>query len=251
MRFFIVFFLGSFFLTGISSASEISVAAASSLDPVMGSLVAAFNREYPEIRVKVTTGASGKFVTQIRNGAPFDVFLSSDTEYPDLLFKEGLAVSAPRVYGCGLLVLWTIKPLDLSQGIDVLKDPLVKKIAIASPKVAPYGREAVNVIKHYDLYAQVSGKFVYGENLSQANTFVMTGAADTGITAKSSVLTGKAKELARWIDVPPDSYKPIAQGVVVLSHAKKEAAVAAKSFENFLFSDAAKTIFKESGYVLP
>ncbi|MBF0619851.1 MAG: molybdate ABC transporter substrate-binding protein [Candidatus Omnitrophica bacterium] len=236
--------------TTIARAAEITVAAAANLDPVMGRLVSAFN-ETSSVKVKTVTGASGKFVTQIESGAPFDVLMSADMKYPETLFKEGLATAAPKVYVHGLLVLWTVKSLDLSKGIEVLKNQVVQKIAIASPKVAPYGREAINVIKHYGFYPAVEGKFVYGENMSQANTFVMTGAADIGITAKSTVLSGKVKDTAKWVDIPLESYKPIAQGVVVLVHAKGDSAAAAQDFMDFLFSAKAMAIFKDSGYIAP
>lgn len=243
-------FLSFLILSSNSMAAEITVAAAANLDPVMGKLVTAFNED-SSVTVKVTTGASGKFVSQIENGAPFDVFMSADMKFPEVVYKEGLALTAPKVYARGGLVLWTIKSLDLSKGMDILKDPSVSKISIAAPNAAPYGREAVNVFKYYGTYQDVKVKLVYGESLAQANTFVMTGAADIGITAKSTVLSGKAKDAATWIDVPMESYTLINQGVVVLSYAQGEAFAAAKSFVDFLFTDKAKIIFKESGYDIP
>lgn len=243
-------FVCVFLSMAVAGAAEITVAAAANLTPVMGKLVSAFN-ETSAVKVKVVTGSSGKFVTQIESGAPFDVFMSADMKYPQALYQEGLAADEPKVYVHGLLVIWTVKALYLTRGIDILKDPSVKKIAIASPKVAPYGREAVNVIKHYGFYRDVERKFVYGENISQANAFVMTGAADVGITSKSTVFSGKAREAARWVDVPADSYTPIAQGVVVLSRAKGEAAAAARDFVDFLFSEKARAVFSEGGYMVP
>ena len=235
--------------TGEALSAEITVAASANLDPVIGKLVSAFNKS-SNVTVKKISGSSGKFVTQIENGAPFDVFMSADMQYPEVLFKEGFAVAPPKIYAYGVLVLWTIKPLDLSRGIDILENSSIEKIALASPRVSPYGREAVHVMKHYEVYLKAEGKLVYGENLSQANTFVMSGAADVGITSKSTVLSDSVGNLAKWVEIPKDSYQAIAQGVVVLSHAKGEAATGAQAFMNFLFTDEAKIIFNESGYTV-
>ena len=163
-------------------AKDLTVAAAANLQVLMDELVTTFEKE-SGASVDVVIGSSGGLTAQIENGAPFDVFMSADMSYPQALFKKGLAAEEPKVYVYGLLVFWTSKSLDLSRPLgDVLGDPLLKKIAVANPKTAPYGRQAVNVLKSLDIYLRVRPKLVYGENISQANQFILSGAADGGFT---------------------------------------------------------------------
>jgi len=231
-------------------AGEITIAVAANVQYTFEELKAAFEKD-TGITIKPVIGSSGKFTAQIENGAPFDVFLSADMEYPQTLQKEGLTHNSPRVYAYGTLVLWTMTDLDLSKGIEILGDSGVKKVAIASPKTAPYGRQAVNAFKHYNLYSQVQKKLVYGESIAQTNQFITTKAVDCGITAKSIVLSSNMKDQGRWIEIEKDAYEPIAQGVVVLKHAEKGNLEDAQKFFDFLFSDKAGEIFKKYGYILP
>ena len=172
-------------------------------------------------------------------------------DYPKTLEKEGLTYNDPRIYAYGTLVLWTMNNIDLSTGIQAVASPSVRKIAIASPATAPYGRQAVNALKNAQLYSQVSGKLVYGESIAQANQFITSKAADVGFTAKSIVLAPDMKGQGKWIEVDKTSYDPIAQGVVILKHAEKEHREAAQKFFDFLFSEKAGKIFEKYGYILP
>ena len=230
-------------------AGDLTVAVAANVQYTFEELKAEFQKE-TGITVKQVIGSSGKFTAQIENGAPFDVFLSADMEYPQALEKEGLTYNAPKTYAFGTLVLWTMNDVDLSRGIEVLVDPSVRSVAIASPKTAPYGRQAVNAIKHYDLYAKINKKLVYGESIAQSNQFITTKAADIGITAKSIVLAPNIKDQGKWIEVDKDAYEPIAQGVVILKHAQKNHLEVAQKFFDFLFSNEAGEIFKKYGYLL-
>jgi len=144
--------------------------------------------------------------SQIENGAPFDVFLSADMKYPDKLYKDGFSSQAPKVYAYGVLVLWTMKNLDMSKGVNALSDPGIVKIALADPKVAPYGREAVNTLKFYKLYELLQKELVLGESISQANQFITIGAADIGFTAKSVVLSPNMMNKGKWVEVDPRSF---------------------------------------------
>ncbi len=200
------------------------------------------------IKVRPVIGSSGKFTTQIVHGAPFDIFLSADMGYPQTLEKEGLTANSPKIYAYGTLVLWTLNEVDLSKGIEAVSDASVKKIAIASPVTAPYGRQAVNVLKHYKLYGQVHNKLVYAESIAQANQFITSKAADVGLTAKSVVLAPNMKDQGRWIEIDKDAYESIAQGVVILKHAQKGNSADAQKFFDFLFSPAAQEIFRKYGY---
>ena len=231
-------------------AEDLTVAVAANVQYTFEELKAEFKKE-TGINVKQIIGSSGKFTTQIENGAPFDIFLSADMDYPKTLNKEGLTYNSPKIYAYGTLVLWTMNNVDLSKGVEAVNDPAVRKIAIASPNTAPYGHQAVNVLKHYNLYGEVQKKLVYGESIAQANQFITSKAADLGFTAKSAVLAPNMKDQGKWIEVDKDAYEPIAQGVVILKHAQKDHLEAAQKFFDFLFSKDAQEIFKKYGYVLP
>ncbi len=231
-------------------AAELTVAVAANVQYTFEELQAEFQKK-TGITIKPIIGSSGKFTTQIENGAPFDVFLSADMDYPKTLQKEGLTYNDPKIYAYGTLVLWTMNNVDLSKGIEAVTDPAVKKISIASPATAPYGRQAVNALKHYELYQQVHKKFVYGESIAQANQFITTKAADLGFTAKSVVLAPNMKDQGTWIEIDKGAYEPIAQGVVILKHAQKDNLEAAQKFFDFLYSKEAGEIFQKYGYVLP
>jgi molybdate transport system substrate-binding protein len=231
-------------------AADITVAAAANMQYPLQDLQAEFTKE-TGIGVKDVIGASGKLTAQAENGAPFDVFLSADMKYPARLYKDGFSVDAPKVYANGVLVLWTMKGIGLTGGINVLSTSVVQKIAMANPQVAPYGREAVNALKFYKLYGSLQKELVLGESISQTNQFITTGAADIGFTAESVVLSPNMKGKGQWVAVDPKSYKPIAQGVVVLKYGKANHAQEADAFYHFLFSPAARAILKNYGYNLP
>jgi len=232
-------------------AESLTVAAAANVEFALKELKSAFEQE-TGITVKTVIGSSGKLVAQIENGAPFDIFMSADMEYPEILKKEGLVYGEPKVYSYGILVLWTVsRDINLEGWQEVLGQRRIRKIAIASPKTAPYGKQAINAIKYYNLYRNVSHKLVYGESISQASQFIASGAADIGFTAKSVVLAPDIKEKGVWVEVDPKAYQPLAQGVVILNYAQEHHSKEALKFFDFLFSDQAKEIFKKYGYVLP
>ena len=245
--------IGSFLLViffATSAYAELTVAVAANVQYTFEELKAEFEKE-TGIKIKSVIGSSGKFTTQIENGAPFDIFLSADMSYPQALEKEGLTYNSPKIYAYGTLVLWTMSDVDLSKGIEVVNDPRVRKIAIASPNTAPYGRQAVNALKHSNLYSHVYKKLVYGESIAQTNQFITSKAADIGFTAKSIVLAPNMKDQGKWIEIDKDSYETIAQGTVILKHAQKENLSNAKKFFDFLSSNEAQEIFEKYGYILP
>ncbi len=231
-------------------AAELKVAVAANLQYAFEELEKGFEKD-SGILLTGIIGSSGKFTTQIENGAPFDVFLSADMDYPKTLYKEGLTVGEPKIYVYGTLVLWTLRDVDLSKGLAVLTEPGVRKVAMASPKTAPYGRQSVNALKNSGIYKAVQPKLVYGENIAQTNQFITSGAADAGFTAKSMVLAANMKDQGKWIEVPAQSYDTIAQGAVILKHAETSDLAAARKFFDYIFSDAAQVIWKKYGYVLP
>jgi len=245
-------FIALFFLCLMplsAMAEQITVAAAANVQFTLDELKAEFTKE-TGIDVQTVIGSSGKLTSQIENGAPFDVFMSADVDYPKRLYKDGVTLAEPKIYAYGYLVLWTLKDSDLSKGIAGLSDSSIKRIAIASPKAAPYGRQAVNAMKYNHLYPGITSKLVYGESISQVNQFITTQAADIGFTAKSVVLASNMKDKGKWVEVDPKAYKPIAQAVVILKYAKHNEQ-AAQKFYDFLFSAQAQGIFKKYGYTLP
>jgi molybdate transport system substrate-binding protein len=234
----------------LAQADTLTVAVAANVKYAFADLQQAFSKE-SGIEVKSVFGSSGKLTAQIENGAPFDVFLSADMKYPQTLFQDGLATTEPKVYANGVLVLWTLNPLDLGKGIQVLNDPAVQKIAVANPKLAPYGHEAMNALDHFKLSKAVDSKLIYGESISQVNQYIDSKSADIGFTAKSVVLAPEVAGKGKWIELAPDSYQPIKQGVVILKHGAETNARAAQSFVEFLASPAARAIFEKYGYLLP
>src|SRR6266446_3969581 len=176
-------------------AQSLMVAAASDLQSAIPAIASRFEKDTGR-QVRLTFGSSGNFFTQIQNGAPFDVFLSADIDYPRRLEGSGEAERGTLYeYGTGRLVLWTRNDsgIDVRRGLAVLVDARVRRIAIANPDHAPYGRAAVAALRHQGLYDRVRGKFVYGENISQAAQFAETGIADVGLIALSLALSPALK----------------------------------------------------------
>ncbi len=232
------------------SAEPLTAAVAANVKYAFDDLAAEFKNE-TGIEVQGVFGSSGKITSQVKGGAPFDVFISADTGYPETLYKDGLATTKPKVYAYGVLVLWTTKDLDLSRGLPLLTDAKVQKIAIANPKLAPYGREAINAMEHFKLRAVIEPKLVYGESIAQTIQFIDSGAADIGFIAKSIVLAPEMAGKGKWVEVPKGSYKPIAQAVVVLKHGAETQSESAHKFVDFLFTPKARAIFEKYGYGLP
>ncbi len=233
-----------------SVAQEITVAVAANVQFAMQDLEKIFEQK-TGMHIKTIISSSGKLTAQIQNGAPFDVFLSADMKYPDTLYAAGYATTKPKVYAYGALVLWTMRDLDLSPAVRILLDAKIKKIAIANPQTAPYGAEAVKVLKFYKLLDNVTPKLVYGEGISQVNQYIYSQAAEVGFTAKSVVLSPEMRGKGKWIEIDPAAYSPIAQGVVRLKYGSDNHPQASQAFYDFLFSEAARQILQRYGYRLP
>ena len=195
----------------------VAVAAASDLTYVLNEIVAGFEKQ-TGCEVRLSMGSSGNFLTQIENGAPFDVFFSADIAYPKKLEAEGLAApGSTYLYAIGKIVLWTRKDsrVDISKGLEGLRDPAVRKISIANPEHAPYGRAAEEALRRSGLYDAVKDRLVLGENISQAAQFVESGNADVGIVALSIAASPGMKEKGRYEAIPENLYAPIEQGAVI------------------------------------
>ena len=232
-------------------AQSVKVAAAADLKFAMTELASQFEKQ-SGAKLDVTYGSSGNFLTQIQNGAPFDLFFSADSEYPKKLEAAGLAEPGTlREYAVGHIVIWT--PRD--SGIDAAKagwqsllDQRVKKIAIANPDHAPYGRAAMAALKKAGIYEQVKGKLVYGENISQTAEFVQSGNAQTGIIALSLAVSPAMKNGNKW-EISADSYPPIKQTAIILRASKNKDA--ARRFLDFVSGPQGREILQRFGFTVP
>ncbi|MFN8576463.1 MAG: molybdate ABC transporter substrate-binding protein [Candidatus Sericytochromatia bacterium] len=232
-----------------SETDYITVATASNIQFVMNDLKDEFKKE-SSIEIKTIINSSGKLSSQIQNSAPFDIFMSADMDYPRTLYKEGYAITKPLIYAYGNLVLWTMKDLNLSNWVETLKNSKINKIALANPKVAPYGEESINALKYYKIYDIVKDKLIYGESISQVNNYIVLNTTDIGFTSKSIVLSENMKNKGKWIDLDKKSYNPIAQGVVILKYGKENNYINSKKFYDFLFSKKSQKIFERYGYIV-
>ena len=228
-------------------AQNLTVAVAANVQFAMKEIKTSFEKQ-SGIKLSTVIGSSGKLTAQIENGAPFDVFLSADMKYPSTLYKKSFAVDSPKIYAQGALVLWTLDDVNLKDGIKALTSSSIKKIALANPMTAPYGRESVRLLKYYKLYKKLKSKLVYGSSIAQTNQYIVSKAAQIGFTAKSVVLSPEMKNKGEWIDLNSKAYSPIAQGAVILKHGNETLEKESKEFYNFLFSKTAKQIFKKYGY---
>lgn len=233
-----------------AAADTLTVAVAANLQYAFAELQSAFTRQTGQTLTPVYN-SSGKFAAQIMNGAPFDVFLSADMEYPHKLQQQGYAVDAPRPYAYGALVLWTMNDLDLDHWQRTLAGPAVRSIAVANPKTAPYGRETMKALAQLKLDDALRAKLVFGESIAQTSQYIHSKTADAGFTAKSTVLSPELKGQGKWIDLPRDAYQPIAQGAVILRHGQQAHPALARQFYDFLYSPTARAILERYGYLLP
>lgn len=242
-------FVGSLAMSN-SRADTLSVAVAANVQFAFDDLKVEFKKQTGH-DLKGVFNSSGKFVSQIANGAPFDVFMSADMDFPNNLYQQGFSATAPKIYAYGSLVLWTTKNWDLRSWQNLLQSEKIQKIAIANPKTAPYGRETIRALKFYKLDTALMSRFVYAESISQVNQYIHSGAVDLGFTAKSVVVSGEMFGKGQWIELPANSYSPIAQGVIILKHGRENAPKTSQLFYDFLSSPIAKTILQKNGYAVP
>ena len=238
-------------LSLFAEAATLRVALAANVSYAMPELIAAFRKHHPDTQVQTTVSGSGKLAAQIRNGAPYDLFLSANMAYPQALHAAGVATGAPRVYAQGALALLSDSPRDLTRGLRVLSDPAIAHIAVANPRTAPYGKAAFEALTSAKLLEALRPKFVYGESIAQTVAYTIHG-ADIGIIAKSALYAPQMRRYkagSNWVDVDASLYRPIDQGMVVLKASKNMAE--AKALYDFLLSDEARAIFTRYGYRLP
>ena len=223
------------------------VAVAANMQYAMEDLSIVFEKKYG-IKVEISSASSGVLTTQIKQGAPFDLFISANMRYPNLLFQENLTVDTPEVYAHGSLVLWTMKGVDISKGLACLLEDNVKKIAIANNETAPYGIAAFEALKNKGYLDSISSKLIYGESVGQVNQYIMSKSVDIGLTSKSVLFSPKIKGKGHYIEIDTSLYKPIYQGIVMLMNAKEKNLKNAELFYNFMFSVEAKEVLTKYGY---
>jgi len=229
-------------------ASSIKVAVSANVSYAMEDLKKEFLSSHPNIKIDTIVASTGKLTTQIIHGAPYDILLGANVEYPQKLYDMHIAITKPKVYAKGALIYLTSKDYNLSNPLGLLLSPQIKKIAIANPKTAPYGIATVEALKNANVYDKLKSKFIYGESISQTLTYTLK-ASDIGIVAKSSIYSPKLSYLkeSNYKDVNKTLYTPISQAMVLLKHSSHSKD--AKEFYEFLLSDKAKDIFEKYGYI--
>lgn len=231
-----------------SNSKKIRIATAANMQYAMQELVQSFEED-TGIGSEIILGSSGKLAAQIRQGAPYDIFVSADMKYPQDVMDGGYS-GAPKIYAYGKLVMWTLEEHQVLSFSELLKAS-VEKIAISNPEIAPYGIAAKEALEYYKIYNQVESKLVYGESVSQTNQFVLSKTADIGFTSRSIVLSNPMQDKGKWIEVPAESYYPISQGMVRVHHPNPDEGYlyGAEKFEVFLFSEKAQQILEKHGYI--
>lgn len=228
--------------------ASLAVAAAADLSSALKEIAEDYERK-TKVGLKLSFGASGMLTQEIQNGAPFDLFLSADMDYPRQLIAAGAAEpESLRQYAQGKLVLWVPadSQLDLHQGVKVLLDASVKKVAIANPQHAPYGRAALAVLKRANLYDQIKDRLVTAENVAQAAQFVESGNAQAGFVALAHAVAPGMQAKGKYWEIPDDDYPPLLQGAIIVAHSrqKKEA----RSFLEYLTSDEGSAVLRKYGF---
>jgi molybdate transport system substrate-binding protein len=246
-----IIFLLLFVIIGPFSRGQYSdailIAAASDLKFALDSAVMVFKTANPGARIEVTYGSSGKLFEQISHTAPFDLFFSADIEYPLNLKKKGFVLSEVHTYGVGRIVIWSHTIDPNKEQMNSLLDKMIRKIAIANPQHAPYGRRAEEALKYYKVYEKVKSKLVFGENISQTAQFVTTGAADAGIVALSLALSPAMKKSnGHYYIIPENAHKPLEQGFVILKKAEQNSLAIA--FKDFMLGTEATKILGYFGF---
>ncbi|HEY2581461.1 MAG TPA: molybdate ABC transporter substrate-binding protein [Mucilaginibacter sp.] len=244
IKFLIALYL--FFLS-TAFAQNLKVAVAANLQSVIKVLGQDFKQK-TGITIDPIVGSSGNLTEQIKNGAPYDVFLSADISFPETLFKDGFSSKKPVVYAQGSLIICSNQDIDLTNWDKLLSTEKIKKIAIANPKIAPYGKAAEETLQQKGIFSTIQPKIVYGESISQVNTYITTGVVEIGFTTQALVKDPASKTQLYWKEIDPKTYAPIEQGMVLIKRA--DANQDAKKFYEYVLSPSAKAIFKEYGYLI-
>ena len=231
------------------AGEKITIAAAADLKFALGEIVVLFEKAHPADRVETIYGSSGKFQMQIRQGAPFDLYFSADIAYPRALKEEGFAGSEVQPYAVGRIVLWSTSRDTARMTLADLANPTIRKIAIANPKHAPYGKRAEEALKASGVWEKVEARLVYGENVAQAAQFVQTGNAQAGIIALSLALSPELAKQGGYALISDKLHQPLEQGFIITKRAADNSL--AQAFARFMAGQEVRAIMTRYGFVLP
>lgn len=248
----IILFLFLFFSFSSCDSSEkkqkITVAIAANTQFVMKEIAADFFKK-TGFEVDLVSASSGKLTAQIQQGAPYSIFVSADFKHSQLLYENGKSATAPKTYAFGSLGIWTMdKSILTTENLDFLTSSEIEKIAIANPKIAPYGEAAIQVLKYYQLLEKVKPKLIYGESIAQTTQYITSNVVSLGFTAKSLLFSGKDIPRGKWISLNPKSYQPIRQTAILLNYGEQKHPIISRQFYDFLFSEKAQILFEKYGY---
>ncbi len=228
------------------SENGLLLATSSNMQYAMQPLLKAFTEE-TGIPCRQVVGSSGKLTAQILSGAPYDILLAADMQYPQQVHQRGYSSGVPAVYAYGRLVLWSLQIEDLEFPAS-LSNTQVRHIALANPENAPYGRAAEEALKEAGLLVSLREKLVFGESISQVNQFILSGGADLGFTSESVVRAPRVRGKGYWVPVPGEAHRPIAQGFVALRQGEAPES-RKRAFTQFLRGETAQKILVNYGYI--
>jgi molybdate transport system substrate-binding protein len=226
-------------------AQTVRVAIAANLQPVMKDLKKDFKAR-TGIDIEVVSGSSGNLAAQIRNSAPYDVFLSADKDFPEALYKDGFTIQGPAVYARGVLIICGTQNLNFNNWPKLLQSGNINKIAIGNPAIAPYGKAARQALIKAGIYDQLKNKIAFGESISQVNTYITTGVVQAGFTTLSLIKDTSNNVPLYYKAIDPKAYAPIEQAMVLLKYAKSNTGAA--KFYQYILSSPAKKTFRAYGY---
>jgi molybdate transport system substrate-binding protein len=240
---------GAMWLALCAHAEKITIAAAADLKFAMDEIITTFKKANPGDELDVIYGSSGKFLTQIQQGAPYDLFFSADIALPRELAKNGFAGSDVRPYAIGRIVLWSSSMDATKMTLNDLTDPKITRIAIANPKHAPYGKRAEEALRASGIWEKIEPKLVYGENIAQTAQFVQTGNAQIGIVALALAVNPELASKGGYGLIPDKLHAPLEQGFIITKQAGDNAL--AKRFADYMSSIPARAVMTRYGFVLP
>ncbi len=246
--FFALFATMFFSCPQVEAGEELIIAAASDLRFAMEEIRQAFIDQYPEVDLKVVYGSSGKLRAQIEHGAPFDLYFSADISYPRLLEGMGLTAAPVQAYALGRIVLWSSTIDVRSLSVEDLLDSRFKKIAIANPRLAPYGKRAKEALQHAGLWEKLQDRLVFGGNIAHTAQMVESGAADVGFIALSIALNPKLRKKSTFSLIPSSYHQPLLQGYTITKRAAANEAAA--QFAAFMTGPEAVSIKRQYGFIL-
>ena len=242
-------FVCSLLLSLSAHAEKITVAAAADLKFAMDEIVTTFKKANSGDEIDVIYGSSGKFHTQIQQGAPYDLYFSADISFPRELAKKGFSASEVKPYAFGRIVLWSASLDATKMTLSSLTDPKITRIAIANPKHAPYGKRAEEALRASNLWDQVEPKLVYGENISHTAQLVQTKNAQVGIIALALAIHSELASKGGYWLIPDNMHEPLEQGFIITKEGANNAL--AKSFADYMGGKPARAVMTKYGFVVP